>query len=127
MTAATQATEPTRPPVQEPDSPARRRRWQPYALLVICLLAAALYGWGSWDGDWGNTFYTAAVKSMSEGFTNFLFGSFDPAGVVTVDKPPMALWPQVFSVWIFGFHGWSTSLPSMHAPRERFAGPRPAH
>jgi 4-amino-4-deoxy-L-arabinose transferase-like glycosyltransferase len=112
MTAATQATQPNRPPAQEPDSRAKRR-WQPYALLVICLLATALYAWGSWNGDWGNTFYTAAVKSMSEGFTNFLFGSFDPAGVVTVDKPPMALWPQVFSVWIFGFHGWSVLLPQV--------------
>ena len=110
MTAATQATEPTTP-VQP--RPRQRRRWQPYALLAICLLATALYAWGSWDGDWGNTFYTAAVKSMSHGFTNFLFGAFDPAGVVTVDKPPMALWPQVFSVWIFGFHGWSVLLPQV--------------
>jgi len=81
--------------------------------LVICLLATALYAWGSWDGSWGNTFYTAAVKSMSEGFTNFLFGSFDPAGVVTVDKPPMGLWPQVFAVWIFGFHSWAVLLPQV--------------
>jgi 4-amino-4-deoxy-L-arabinose transferase-like glycosyltransferase len=108
MTAAIHATEPT-----TPARPARPIRWQPWALALICLLAAVLYAWESWDGDWGNTFYTAAVKSMSQGFTNFLFGAFDPAGVVTVDKPPMALWPQVFSVWIFGFHGWSVLLPQV--------------
>ena len=109
MTTAIHATEPTAPPLRERP----RRRWQPWALALICLLATVLYAWGSWDGDWGNTFYTAAVKSMSQGFDNFLFGSFDPAGVVTVDKPPMALWPQVFSVWIFGFHGWSVLLPQV--------------
>jgi 4-amino-4-deoxy-L-arabinose transferase-like glycosyltransferase len=50
---------------------------------------------------------------MSTSFTNFLFGSFDPAGVVTVDKPPMALWPQAIAVWIFGFHGWAVLLPQV--------------
>jgi 4-amino-4-deoxy-L-arabinose transferase-like glycosyltransferase len=72
-----------------------------------------MYGWALWSHGWGNTFYTAAVKSMSLNFKNFLFGSFDPAGVVTVDKPPLALWPQVISTWIFGFHNWSVLLPQV--------------
>ncbi|MFF4986090.1 ArnT family glycosyltransferase [Streptosporangium saharense] len=93
-----------------PVSPVRRHR---YALGAICLLAAVLYGWASWDWGWGNTYYSAAVTSMSASLTNFLFGSFDPVGVVTVDKPPMALWPQVLSVWIFGHHGWALLLPQV--------------
>ncbi|MBB5781387.1 ArnT family glycosyltransferase [Nonomuraea jabiensis] len=87
------------------------RRWRPYALSAICVLAALLYGWSFWTWGWGNTYYSAAVKSMSTSVTTFLFGSFDPAGVFTVDKPPMALWPQVFSTWIFGYHGWALLLP----------------
>ncbi|SEG99927.1 4-amino-4-deoxy-L-arabinose transferase [Nonomuraea solani] len=84
-----------------------------YALTAICLLAAVLYGWSWWTWGWGNTYYSAAVKSMSASVTTFLFGSFDPAGVVTVDKPPMAMWPQVVSTWIFGYHGWSLLLPQI--------------
>ncbi|HWE91657.1 MAG TPA: glycosyltransferase family 39 protein [Pseudonocardiaceae bacterium] len=88
------------------------RHWQPWALLAVCVLAALLYGWNL-DGSWGNTFYTAAVKSMTKSFTNFLFGSFDPAGVVTVDKPPAALWADALSVMVFGFHKWSVALPQV--------------
>ncbi|GII64768.1 membrane protein [Sphaerisporangium krabiense] len=86
-----------------------RPRAPAVALAAVCLLAAVLYAWAPWG--WGNAYYSAAVRSMSESFTNFLFGSFDPAGVVTVDKPPMALWPQVISTWIFGYHGWALLLP----------------
>ncbi|AQZ70394.1 hypothetical protein BKM31_14625 [[Actinomadura] parvosata subsp. kistnae] len=75
------------------------------------MLAALLYAWSFWTWGWGNTYYSAAVKSMSASVTTFLFGSFDPAGVFTVDKPPMALWPQVISTWVFGYHGWALLLP----------------
>jgi 4-amino-4-deoxy-L-arabinose transferase-like glycosyltransferase len=87
--------------------------WQPLALGAIVLLSIVLYSWGIAAEGWSNTFYSAAVKSMSENATNFLFGSFDPAGVVTVDKPPMAFWPQVVSSWIFGYHGWALLLPEI--------------
>ncbi|WIV52557.1 ArnT family glycosyltransferase [Amycolatopsis nalaikhensis] len=91
-------------------APARTRSW---ALPLVCLGAAVLYGWQIGHGQLGNTYYSAAVKSMTGGFTNFLFGSFDPYGVVTVDKPPMALWPQALSVLVFGFHGWALLLPQV--------------
>jgi 4-amino-4-deoxy-L-arabinose transferase-like glycosyltransferase len=113
MTAPAQYADPTSPTdqSQHPATPGGRfRRWQPWALLAICVLAAVLYGWNL-NGGWGNEFYTAAVKSMTRSFTNFLFGSFDPAGVVTVDKPPGALWADALSVMIFGFHKWSVALP----------------
>ncbi|WP_410644918.1 ArnT family glycosyltransferase [Amycolatopsis sp. lyj-346] len=89
------------------------RKTRSWALPLICLGAAVLYAWKIGDGQFGNTYYSAAVKSMTGGFTNFLFGSFDPYGVVTVDKPPMALWPQAFSVLIFGYHGWALLLPQV--------------
>jgi 4-amino-4-deoxy-L-arabinose transferase-like glycosyltransferase len=78
---------------------------------MICLAAGLLCAWKIGDGQMGNTYYSAAVKSMTDNFSNFLFGSFDPYGVFTVDKPPMSLWPQVISVLIFGYHGWSLLLP----------------
>ncbi|RSD14166.1 ArnT family glycosyltransferase [Amycolatopsis eburnea] len=91
-------------------APPKTRSW---ALPLICLGAAVLYAWKIGDGQLGNTYYSAAAKSMTSGFTNFLFGSFDPYGVVTVDKPPFALWPQALSVLVFGFHGWALLLPQV--------------
>ena len=34
----------------------------------------------------------------------FLYGSFDAAGLQTVDKPPLALWVQALSARAFGFN-----------------------
>ncbi|MFG2025682.1 ArnT family glycosyltransferase [Streptomyces sp. NPDC048825] len=103
----TQQAVPGEPPQQ------RLPHWPRYALTAILVLGTVLYGWVMWTDSWGNTYYTAAAKSMSSSFTNFLFGSFDPAGVVTIDKPPLSLWPQVVSVKIFGFHHWSVLLPQV--------------
>ncbi|WP_370964363.1 ArnT family glycosyltransferase [Amycolatopsis sp. cg9] len=91
----------------------RRTRWRAWALAGICVAAGALYAWRIGAGQLGNTYYSAAVKSMTGSVTNFLFGSFDPYGVFTVDKPPMSLWPQALSVLVFGFHGWALLLPQV--------------
>ncbi|GAB3877111.1 hypothetical protein GCM10029964_025570 [Kibdelosporangium lantanae] len=110
MTAAVRHAEPTS---TEPTADGKTTRWPRYALIGICAVGTVLYGWALWSHGWGNSFYTAAVKSMSLNVKNFLFGSFDPAGVVTVDKPPLSLWPQVISTWIFGYHNWSILLPQV--------------
>ncbi|WP_020674147.1 ArnT family glycosyltransferase [Amycolatopsis nigrescens] len=93
----------------------RYRNLPGLALGGICVLGALLYGWRIWSSGWGNAYYSAAVKSMSGSFLNFVFGAYDSAGVVTVDKPPLALWPQVISTWVFGFHGWAVLLPQVLA------------
>tara|TARA_Y100000590_G_scaffold180667_1_gene205913 strand:- start:2385 stop:4418 length:2034 start_codon:yes stop_codon:yes gene_type:complete len=62
-------------------------------------------------GDYDNTYYTATVGSLLTGFKNFLFVSFDPSGVVSVDKPPVAFWIQACFAWIFGLSAWSVTLP----------------
>ena len=46
-------------------------------------------------GDFDNDYYTATVASMLESLHNFLFASFDSAGVVMVDKPPFSFWVQI--------------------------------
>ena len=48
---------------------------------------------------------------MSSSWHAFLYGSFDAAGVMTVDKPPLALWVQALSVRVFGFHPLSLLVP----------------
>src|SRR4029077_18087214 len=50
---------------------------------------------------------------MSQSWRNFLYHAFDPAGFVSVDKPPLASWVQVASVKLFGFLVWSVLLPQV--------------
>ncbi len=84
-------------------------------LFSILILAAFLYGWGIWDAGSANSYYTAAITSMVQSWHNFWYGAFDPAGFITVDKPPVALWFMAISAKIFGVHGWSIVLPSVLA------------
>lgn len=58
-----------------------------------------------------NSYYAAAVKSMTVNFKNFFFVAFDPAGFMSIDKPPLGFWLQAISAKIFGFSGWSIILP----------------
>ena len=39
---------------------------------------------------------------MTSSWHAFLYGSFDAAGLQTVDKPPLALWVQALSARAFG-------------------------
>ncbi len=80
-------------------------------LALIALLAAFLNGYGIWNEQYANSYYTAAVASMLQSFHNFFYGSFDPGGFVTVDKPPVVFWLQTASAALFGVHGWSVILP----------------
>ncbi|WP_419154385.1 glycosyltransferase family 39 protein [Weissella bombi] len=83
--------------------------------VAILVLSAFLYGWGIWDAGSANSYYTAAITSMTKSWSNFWYGAFDPAGFITVDKPPVALWFMAISAKIFGVHGWSVVLPSVLA------------
>ncbi len=93
-------------------SPADQPAWARPALLAIALAAAVAYGWGMACAS-VEPFYGAAARSMSESWHDFIFGAFDPAGTVTVDKLPGALWVQALSLRIFGFHIWALVLPQV--------------
>jgi 4-amino-4-deoxy-L-arabinose transferase-like glycosyltransferase len=80
-------------------------------LAAILLLATGLNVVGLDREAYGNTYYAAAVKSMLTGWHNFFFASFDAGGFVSVDKPPVGLWVQAASAWLFGFNGLSLLLP----------------
>ncbi|MBP2032616.1 4-amino-4-deoxy-L-arabinose transferase-like glycosyltransferase [Clostridium algifaecis] len=81
-------------------------------LLLLILVLSAILNFANLgiEGN-ANTFYAAGVKSMMMNFKNFFFASFDPAGFVTIDKPPVGFWIQTISAKIFGFSGWSIILP----------------
>ena len=93
-------------------SPADQPAWARPALLAIAAVAAVAYGRGM-AGASVEPFYGAAARSMSESWHDFIFGAFDPAGTVTVDKLPGALWVQALSLRVFGFHIWALVLPQV--------------
>src|SRR5438309_4490133 len=80
-------------------------------LLALIVLAAVLDLWALGQNGWANDYYSAAVRSMSTSWHNSLFASLDPSGVMTVDKPPLALWVQALSVRVFGYHPLSMLVP----------------
>jgi 4-amino-4-deoxy-L-arabinose transferase-like glycosyltransferase len=93
----------------EPGRP--RWTWWPEALVVVGG-AFIFFAWSLDQNGWGNDFYAAAVRSMSRSWSNFFYGSLDPGGWITVDKPPGALWLQALSARLFGYSSWSILLPS---------------
>jgi 4-amino-4-deoxy-L-arabinose transferase-like glycosyltransferase len=98
----------SRPWRSPPDQPA----WARPALLGVAALAALTYAWGMSSAAL-DTSYGAIARSMSSSWHDFLFGAFDPAGTVTVDKLPGALWPQALALRLFGFHVWAAVLPQV--------------
>jgi 4-amino-4-deoxy-L-arabinose transferase-like glycosyltransferase len=91
----------------------RRLAAKPHYLPLagILGLAASLNLWNLSQNGYANTYYAAAVRSMLASWHNFLFVSFDPGGLVSVDKPPLALWLQAASAKAFGFSSFSILLP----------------
>lgn len=58
-----------------------------------------------------NAYYAATVKSMTTSLAAFVFGSFDPALFVSVDKPAPGLWPQALLAKVIGFGDLAVLLP----------------
>src|SRR6476619_4005719 len=80
-------------------------------LAALLVVAGLLNLWALTRNGWANDYYSAAVRSMASNWHAFLYGSFDQAGVMTVDKPPLALWVQVAFVKAFGYHPRAMLLP----------------
>ncbi|MEA2318929.1 MAG: hypothetical protein QOD44_3118, partial [Solirubrobacteraceae bacterium] len=86
-------------------------RWVRPALLGVIALAALLCLWDLTVSGYSNTYYAAAVKAGSESWKAWFFGALDPAGFITVDKPPLSLWLMGLSARAFGFSSFSVLLP----------------
>jgi 4-amino-4-deoxy-L-arabinose transferase-like glycosyltransferase len=80
-------------------------------LLGVLAVAGVLNLWGLSINGWANTYYSAAVRSMASSWHNFLYASMDPSGLMTVDKPPLALWVQALSVRVFGYDPLAILVP----------------
>jgi 4-amino-4-deoxy-L-arabinose transferase-like glycosyltransferase len=80
-------------------------------LAALLALAAVLYLWSPSKNGWANDYYAAAVRSMAGSWHDFLYGSFDAKGLMTVDKPPLALWVEALSAKLFGFNSLAILVP----------------
>ncbi|HEY2260283.1 MAG TPA: hypothetical protein VGH45_11250, partial [Solirubrobacteraceae bacterium] len=81
--------EPLRAPRFDRSVPAawQRLRARP-ELAALIGIAGVLNLWGLSSNGWANTYYSAAVRSMTTSWHDFLFASLDKSGLMTVDKPP---------------------------------------
>jgi 4-amino-4-deoxy-L-arabinose transferase-like glycosyltransferase len=85
--------------------------WARPALLALLAATALLYLAGLSRNGWANDFYAAAVQAGATSWKAFLFGSFDSANFITVDKTPASLWVMELSVRAFGLNYWSLLVP----------------
>jgi 4-amino-4-deoxy-L-arabinose transferase-like glycosyltransferase len=77
----------------------------------LITVAAAALRFAELEDVVPNSFYDAAVRSMSQSWHNFFFGAFDPGARLAIDKPPLDLWLQVLSVKVFGWNAAALKLP----------------
>ncbi|HEX4734012.1 MAG TPA: glycosyltransferase family 39 protein [Thermoleophilaceae bacterium] len=98
-------------PLSNPLARLRVKRLPAPELIGLLALTAVLNLWSLSRNGWANDYYAAAVRSMSSSWHNFFYGSFDASGIMTVDKPPLALWVQALSARIFGYHSLSVLVP----------------
>ncbi len=87
------------------------------ALIVAAIMVAsfALHMLNIDSIGYANEYYTAAVKSMLQSWSNFFFVAAEPGGSVTVDKPPLGLWIEAIFAYFLGVSGFSVSLPNILA------------
>ncbi|MFG1923805.1 ArnT family glycosyltransferase [Cryptosporangium sp. NPDC048952] len=107
--------------------------WVRPTLALILAVSAGLYLWDLGASGWSNDFYAAAVQAGTKSWTAFFFGSSDWGNVITVDKPPAAMWVMALSGRIFGFSSWSMLVPEalmgvasvwlLYAAVRRWSGP----
>ena len=90
---------------------ASRRRIEWAAFAAVLLVAAVLRLTRLDDNGVGTAYYAAGVRSMLQGAWLFFYNAFDPAGFISLDKPPIAFWIQTVFAAILGYSGWSIHLP----------------
>ena len=86
-------------------------RWVRPAVFGLLAATAVLYFWNLTASGFGNSFYAAAVQSGTQSWKAWLFGSLDSGNVVTVDKPPAALWVGTAFARLFGFSSFTVLAP----------------
>lgn len=90
-----------------------KKQWHRIAFAAILVFAALLRSWNLEGGCALVPYYYAGVRSMLQSWHNFFFNAFDPAGFLSLDKPPLAFWLQTASARMFGFSRAAVLLPQV--------------
>ncbi|MGW3284527.1 ArnT family glycosyltransferase [Streptomyces sp. NPDC001002] len=85
--------------------------WERPAFWALLIVAAIAFLWDLGASGYGNEFYSAAVQAGGESWKAAFFGASDAGNSITVDKPPVALWPMDLSVRLFGVGSWQILAP----------------
>ncbi|MFI5029182.1 MAG: glycosyltransferase family 39 protein [Reyranellales bacterium] len=88
-----------------------RKRLELVCIGSVLMLAAVLRLWRLEANGFGTEYYAAAVRSALQGGALLFYNSFDPAGFLSLDKPPVAFWIQAAFAKLLGFSGWAIHLP----------------
>jgi len=87
-------------------------RWRWYAeLSALSGLAALVYLWNI-GGSERSEYYAAVVRSMSESWKAWFFGSLDATSSITLDKIPGSYWLTALFVKLFGFTTPNLIIPN---------------
>jgi 4-amino-4-deoxy-L-arabinose transferase-like glycosyltransferase len=78
---------------------------------MLLAVTALLYLFGLSASGYANTYYAAAVQAATRSWKAFFFGSSDAANFITVDKPPLSLWPSALAARVFGVNPWTVLAP----------------
>jgi 4-amino-4-deoxy-L-arabinose transferase-like glycosyltransferase len=89
----------------------RESAWARPAFAGVMALAAVLYLANLTVSGYANTYYAAAAWAASQSWSAWFFGSIDPAGFITLDKPPLATMVIGLSVRLFGLTSASILVP----------------
>jgi 4-amino-4-deoxy-L-arabinose transferase-like glycosyltransferase len=84
-------------------------------ITLILAIGAVARTWQLAQNEFGRQYYAAAVRGMMESWHSVFFNSFDPAGFVSLDKPPVAIWLQAVFAKLLGFSGHSILLAQVVA------------
>jgi 4-amino-4-deoxy-L-arabinose transferase-like glycosyltransferase len=88
-----------------------RTRLDAICIGTVLVLAAVVRLWRLDANGFGTEYYAAGVRSALQGGTLLFYNSFDPAGFISLDKPPVAFWIQAAFAKLLGFSGWTIHLP----------------
>ncbi|HEY4753053.1 MAG TPA: glycosyltransferase family 39 protein, partial [Candidatus Limnocylindrales bacterium] len=108
--------------------------WILAATAGVMGLAAILYLVNLTVSGYANVFYSGAAWAAGQSWAAWFMGAVDPAGFITVDKPPLATMVVGLSVRLFGLSSASILLPEalmgvatvglvMATVRRTFGGP----
>jgi 4-amino-4-deoxy-L-arabinose transferase-like glycosyltransferase len=103
------------PPRSSTPQPSRARgRYAAVAeglALALVIGGAAALRLANLKGVAADPYYDSAVRSMGLSWHNLLFGALEPGATVSLDKPPLDLWPAVLATKLFGFGPVTIRLP----------------